>query len=55
MMKLYKKLHKAAGLLEYFSVRQWSWSSKNLDMLKGQLSAEDQQVRNVPLIIAFNS
>ncbi|XP_023673586.1 fatty acyl-CoA reductase 1-like isoform X2 [Paramormyrops kingsleyae] len=43
MMKLYKKLHKAAGLLEYFSVRQWSWSSKNLDMLKGQLSAEDQQ------------
>ncbi|KPP62270.1 fatty acyl-CoA reductase 1-like [Scleropages formosus] len=46
IMRIFHKLHKAAGLLEYFSNQEWQWSSDNVDMLMRQLSAEDQQVFN---------
>ncbi|KAL4660310.1 fatty acyl-CoA reductase 1-like, partial [Arapaima gigas] len=44
IMRIFNKLHKAAGLLEYFSNQEWEWSSDNADMLMNQLSAEDQQI-----------
>jgi len=44
MMRIFNRLHKAIGLLEYFSSQDWQWSSDNLNMLMSHLSAEDRKV-----------
>lgn len=44
MMRIFDRLHKAIGLLEYFSSQDWEWNSENLSMLMSQLSPEDRKV-----------
>lgn len=44
MMRIFNRLHKAIGLLEYFSSQDWEWNSENLNMLMGQLTPEDRKV-----------
>lgn len=44
MMRIFDRLHKAIGLLEYFSSQDWEWNSENLNMLLGQLTPEDRKV-----------
>lgn len=43
-MRIFNRLHKAIGLLEYFSSQDWEWNSENLSMLMSQLSPEDRKV-----------
>ena len=45
IVKMYQKLHKAMGTLEYFTVRSWEWTHRNMDMLKGKMSEEDIKVK----------
>uniref|UniRef100_A0AAY4CA47 Fatty acyl-CoA reductase n=1 Tax=Denticeps clupeoides TaxID=299321 RepID=A0AAY4CA47_9TELE len=33
MMRIFNRLHKAIGLLEYFSSQEWEWNSENVTML----------------------
>uniref|UniRef100_A0A3B1KCP1 Fatty acyl-CoA reductase n=1 Tax=Astyanax mexicanus TaxID=7994 RepID=A0A3B1KCP1_ASTMX len=44
MMRIFNRLHKAIGLLEYFSSQDWEWNSDNMNMLLNQLSPEDRKV-----------
>lgn len=44
MMRIFNRLHKAIGLLEYFSSQDWEWNSENVNMLMAQLSPEDRKV-----------
>lgn len=44
MMRIFNRLHKAIGLLEYFSSQDWEWNSENLSMLMSQLTPEDRKV-----------
>lgn len=44
MMRIFDRLHKAIGLLEYFSSQDWEWNSENLSMLMSQLTPEDRKV-----------
>ncbi|XP_076862675.1 fatty acyl-CoA reductase 1 isoform X1 [Brachyhypopomus gauderio] len=46
MMRIFNRLHKAIGLLEYFSSQDWEWNSDNMNMLMNQLSAEDRRMFN---------
>ncbi|XP_016302889.1 fatty acyl-CoA reductase 1 [Sinocyclocheilus anshuiensis] len=46
MMRIFNRLHKAIGLLEYFSSQDWEWNSDNMNMLMSQLSAEDRKTFN---------
>ncbi|KAJ8411301.1 hypothetical protein AAFF_G00173070 [Aldrovandia affinis] len=46
MMRIFNRLHKAIGLLEYFSSRDWEWTTENVSMLMGQLSTEDRKTFN---------
>ncbi|KAI1883355.1 hypothetical protein AGOR_G00230570 [Albula goreensis] len=46
MMRVFNRLHKAIGLLEYFSSQDWEWNSDNMNMLLGQLSPEDRKTFN---------
>lgn len=52
MMRIFNRLHKAIGLLEYFSSQDWEWNSENLSMLMSQMTPEDRKVSqfrsNVP-------
>lgn len=43
-MRIFNRLHKAIGLLEYFSSQDWEWNSENLSMLMSQLTPEDRKV-----------
>lgn len=44
MMRIFNRLHKAIGLLEYFSSQDWEWNSENMSMLMSQLTPEDRKV-----------
>lgn len=44
MMRIFNRLHKAIGLLEYFSSQDWEWNSENMSMLMSQLTPEDKKV-----------
>lgn len=44
MMRIFNRLHKAIGLLEYFSSQDWEWNSENLNMLMSQMTPEDRKV-----------
>ena len=44
MMRIFNRLHKAIGLLEYFSNQDWEWKSDNMSMLMNQLTVEDRKV-----------
>ncbi|XP_059181554.1 fatty acyl-CoA reductase 1 isoform X1 [Centropristis striata] len=46
MMRIFNRLHKAIGLLEYFSSQDWEWNSENMNMLMGQLTPEDRKTFN---------
>uniref|UniRef100_A0A8C0YEF8 Fatty acyl-CoA reductase n=1 Tax=Cyprinus carpio carpio TaxID=630221 RepID=A0A8C0YEF8_CYPCA len=46
MMRIFNRLHKAIGLLEYFSSQDWEWNSDNMNMLMSQLSADDRKTFN---------
>ncbi|KAF7693739.1 hypothetical protein HF521_007492 [Silurus meridionalis] len=46
MMRIFNRLHKAIGLLEYFSSQDWEWNSDNMNMLMNQLSTEDRKTFN---------
>ncbi|KAI2665620.1 Fatty acyl-CoA reductase 1 [Labeo rohita] len=46
MMRIFNRLHKAIGLLEYFSSQDWEWNSDNMNMLMSQLSTEDRKTFN---------
>lgn len=54
MMRIFNRLHKAIGLLEYFSSQDWEWNSENLSMLMSQLTPEDRKVSQlVCLFVCF--
>lgn len=57
MMRIFNRLHKAIGLLEYFSSQDWEWNSENLSMLMSQLTPEDRKVSqfgsNMPQRLPF--
>jgi len=44
MVRMYAKLHKSMEILEYFTTRSWEWTHGHLDMLKSQMTPEDQKV-----------
>lgn len=44
MMRIFNRLHKAIGLLEYFSSQDWEWNSENMSMLMSHLTPEDRKV-----------
>ncbi|TWW64778.1 Fatty acyl-CoA reductase 1 [Takifugu flavidus] len=46
MMRIFNRLHKAIGLLEYFSSQDWEWNSENLNMLMSQMTPEDRKTFN---------
>ncbi|XP_069375748.1 fatty acyl-CoA reductase 1 isoform X4 [Paralichthys olivaceus] len=46
MMRIFNRLHKAIGLLEYFSSQDWEWNSENMSMLMSQLTPEDKKKFN---------
>uniref|UniRef100_A0A8C8E142 Fatty acyl-CoA reductase n=1 Tax=Oryzias sinensis TaxID=183150 RepID=A0A8C8E142_9TELE len=46
MMRIFNRLHKAIGLLEYFSSQDWEWNSDNISMLMSQLTPEDRTMFN---------
>ncbi|XP_034382449.1 fatty acyl-CoA reductase 1 isoform X2 [Cyclopterus lumpus] len=46
MMRIFNRLHKAIGLLEYFSSQDWEWNSENMSMLLSQLTPEDKKTFN---------
>ncbi|XP_068442967.1 fatty acyl-CoA reductase 1-like isoform X2 [Clinocottus analis] len=46
MMRIFNRLHKAIGLLEYFSSQDWEWNSENMSMLLSQLTPEDRKTFN---------
>ncbi|XP_068573408.1 fatty acyl-CoA reductase 1 isoform X3 [Cebidichthys violaceus] len=46
MMRIFNRLHKAIGLLEYFSSQDWEWNSENMSMLMSQLTPEDRKTFN---------
>ncbi|XP_048862742.1 fatty acyl-CoA reductase 1-like isoform X1 [Brienomyrus brachyistius] len=46
MMRIFNRLHKAIGLLEYFSSQDWEWNSDNVSMLMAQLTPEDRKMFN---------
>uniref|UniRef100_A0A8C7D2S0 Fatty acyl-CoA reductase n=1 Tax=Oncorhynchus kisutch TaxID=8019 RepID=A0A8C7D2S0_ONCKI len=46
MMRIFNRLHKAIGLLEYFSSQDWEWNSENMSMLMSHLSPEDRKTFN---------
>uniref|UniRef100_A0A8C8HZY8 Fatty acyl-CoA reductase n=1 Tax=Oncorhynchus tshawytscha TaxID=74940 RepID=A0A8C8HZY8_ONCTS len=46
MMRIFNRLHKAIGLLEYFSSQDWEWNSENMNMLMSHLSPEDRKTFN---------
>jgi len=45
MVRMYAKLHKYMEILEYFTTRSWEWTHGHLDLLKSQMTPEDQKVR----------
>ena len=45
MVQMYTKLHKYMETMEYFSTQSWEWTYDHLDMLKSQMTPEDQKVR----------
>lgn len=53
MMRIFNRLHKAIGLLEYFSSQDWEWNSENMNMLMNQLSTEDRKVHQVHGFLIF--
>ncbi|XP_068611535.1 fatty acyl-CoA reductase 1 [Brachionichthys hirsutus] len=46
MMRIFNRLHKAISLMEYFSNRDWEWSSENMGLLSSQLTPEDRKTFN---------
>ena len=44
MVKLYQKLHRAITSLEWFTTRDWKFSSNNFLMLNDQLDEKDKKV-----------
>nr|XP_044995431.1 fatty acyl-CoA reductase 2 isoform X2 [Jaculus jaculus] len=46
MMKLMTRLLKTISMLEYFTNRSWEWTSANSEMLRSEMSPEDQRVFN---------
>lgn len=53
MMRIFNRLHKAIGLLEYFSSQDWEWNSDNMNMLMNQLSTEDRKVHQIHQVVLF--
>ncbi|XP_077357360.1 fatty acyl-CoA reductase 1 isoform X2 [Festucalex cinctus] len=47
MMRIFNRLHKAIGLLEYFSSQDWHWNSDNVSLLMAQLSPDDRKTFNL--------
>jgi fatty acyl-CoA reductase len=44
MLKTYKKLHKYAEIVSYFSTRQWKFSNQNVQKMWSKMSEEDQEI-----------
>jgi len=51
MVRMYAKLHKSMEILEYFTTRSWEWTHSHLDVLKSQMTSEDQKVRMCTLLM----
>ena len=49
MVKVARKLDRAAACLEYFTTHEWSFNSSNVQSLWGLLSEHDKQVRDKQL------
>ncbi len=45
MVRIYNKLHKAMTTLNFFTHNEWTWTHKNMDVLKSAMSPEDQKVK----------
>ena len=48
MVNVYNKLHKAMTTLDFFTHHQWTWTHKNVDVLKEAMTPEDQKVDTIP-------
>ncbi|EFX77095.1 hypothetical protein DAPPUDRAFT_54498 [Daphnia pulex] len=46
LTRLYKKVHKAMSCLEFYTMRQWHFVSRNPDLLLEKMSAEDRNTYN---------
>ena len=44
MTRLYEKLHKSMGVLDYFTLNSWNWSNDNLLALHEAMQPEDKEV-----------
>ena len=45
MVKLYEKLHRAITALEWFTTKEWKFTSNNVLMLIDQLTGKDKEVK----------
>lgn len=43
MVRIYRKMHKEMNVLKFFTMRDWTWSHSNVDMLRSHMSSEDQK------------
>ncbi|CAH1786735.1 unnamed protein product [Owenia fusiformis] len=44
MVKTYNKMHRSLSTLNFFTLRTWEWTYKNIDCLKKALSEEDKKI-----------
>ncbi len=44
MVRIYEKLHRAVKALEWFTTREWKFSTNNVLMLIDQLKGVDKEV-----------
>ena len=47
MVQMYTRLHRSMEILEYFTTRSWDWTHSHLDLLKSQMTAEDQKASSL--------
>lgn len=43
LCKIYNRMNKATGALEYFTNNEWRWDTANVDQLREKMSKEDQE------------
>merc|ERR1719420_2735743 len=46
MINTVEKMHKAQKATEYFAINEWSWSNKNMEKLKLELTGVDRKIFN---------
>lgn len=49
MVALYQRIHRALGILEYFTTKEWVFHANNVTALMGELEGRDKQIFNFDL------